>query len=382
MFWSESENIYRGMMFEQENFRRGMNHSIYVRECLICQGRGDTPTHLERGFDCKVDEHDGTNQEIERLKETVVELQRKQAELAMHAEMFRLLAENSLDGFWRLDHQFCFVYVSPAAENILGFSCEEIAGRSLFEFLAPESVETVKRGYAQRQPLQEQKAGWGSSVYTVEMVHKDGHHIWVEVAVNPIFDSEKRLTGYNGVTRDINERRLREEAIRRYAFYDPLTNLPNRRLFEEVLGRTLEQNGPQRRPLAVLFLDVDGLKKVNDQYGHGFGDILLQVVAERFRHAVRQEDFVARLAGDEFMVILQDIGERSEIDYIAERLVASCRQPIRLGSNQACVGVSIGVSFFPADADNVPALMSCADQAMYRAKGAGGACYVCYGQGG
>ncbi len=329
-----------------------------------------------------VSDLDAANREIECLKKTVVELQRKQAELALHAEMFRLFAENSLDGFWRLDHQICFVYVSPAVENIFGFSCEEVVGRSLFEFLAPESVEVVKRGYAQRQPLQEQKVGWGSSFYTVEMVHKDGHHVWVEVAVNPIFDSEKRLIGYNGVTRDINERRLREEAIRRYAFYDPLTNLPNRRLFEEVLGRTLEQNGPQRRPLAVLFLDVDGLKKVNDQYGHSFGDLLLQVVAERFRHAVRQEDFVARLAGDEFMVILQDIGGRSEIDYIAERLVDSCRQPIRLGPNQVCVGVSIGVSFFPADADNVPALMSCADQAMYRAKGAGGACYVCYGQSG
>lgn len=326
-----------------------------------------------------MNDHEETNREIVRLQKTVAELQLKQAELAMHAEMFRLLAENSMDGFWRLDQQFRFVYVSPAAENIFGCSCEEVVGRSLFEFLTPESVEAVKRGYAKRQPLQEQKIGWDSSVYTVEVVHKEGHRLWVEVAVNPIFDNEKRLIGYNGVTRDINERRLREEAIRRYAFYDPLTNLPNRRLFEQVLRRALEQSETQPRQLAVLFLDVDGLKKVNDQYGHGFGDLLLQVVAERFRHAIRQQDFVARLAGDEFLVILQDIGARSEMDDIAERLVDSCQQPIRLGPNPVCVGVSIGVSFFPADADNVPALMSYADQAMYRAKEAGGACYVCYG---
>lgn len=326
-----------------------------------------------------MNDHEETNREIVRLQKTVAELQLKQAELTMLAEMFRLLAENSMDVFWRLDQQFRFVYVSPAAENIFGCSCEEVVGRSLLEFLTPESVEAVKRGYAKRQPLQEQKIGWGSSVYTVEVVHKEGHRLWVEVAVNPIFDNEKRLIGYNGVTRDINERRLREEAIRRYAFYDPLTNLPNRRLFEQVLRRALEQSETQPRQLAVLFLDVDGLKKVNDQYGHGFGDLLLQVVAERFRHAIRQQDFVARLAGDEFLVILQDIGDRSEMDDIAERLVDSCQQPIRLGPNPVCVGVSIGVSFFPADADNVPALMSYADQAMYRAKEAGGACYVCYG---
>ena len=168
--------------------------------------------------------------------------------------------------------------------------------------------------------------------------------------------------------------------MRRYAFYDPLTNLPNRRMFEEVLGHSLEQNRPQDRPLSVLFLDVDGLKRVNDQYGHGFGDTLLQVAAERFRHAIRQQDFVARLAGDEFMIILQDIGDKNAVVLIADRLVESCRQPISLAQHQVRVGVSIGISFFPTDADTVTALMSRADQAMYRAKETGGGCYVCYGQ--
>ena len=335
---------------------------------------------FERGVDSPVEDWEKTNREIERLKKTVAELQSKQGELESHAEMFRLLAEYSMDGFWRLDQQLRFLYVSPAAQEIFGLPCEEVIGRPLFDFLTPESVAAVQQGYAKRQPLQEKKSSWESSVYTVEVLHQDGRRIWVEVAVNPIFDADNHLIGYNGITRDINERRLREEAMRRYAFYDPLTNLPNRRMFEEILGRSLEQNRPQDRPLAVLFLDVDGLKRINDQYGHGLGDILLQVAAERFRHAIRQQDFVARLAGDEFMVILQDIGDENAVALIADRLVDSCRQPISLAQHQVHVGVSIGISFFPTDADNVTTLMSHADQAMYRAKETGGDCFVCYGQ--
>ena len=375
----------RNGWLEQEN--AGKKRNFFLIITIIFYGCSDTQMifgtlakAFERGGDSPVEDWEKANREIERLQKTVAELQRKQDELESHAEMFRLLAENSMDGFWRLDEQMRFLYVSPAAQDIFGLPCEEVIGRPLFDFLTPESVETVKQGYAKRQPLQEKNKSWESSVYTVEVFHRDGRRIWVEVAVNPIFDADNHLIGYNGITRDINERRLREEAMRRYAFYDPLTNLPNRRMFEEVLGHSLEQNRPQERPLAVLFLDVDGLKRVNDQYGHGFGDTLLQVAAERFRHAIRQQDFVARLAGDEFMIILQDIGDKNAVALIADRLVESCREPISLAQHQVCVGVSIGISFFPTDADTVTALMSRADQAMYRAKETGGGCYVCYGQ--
>ena len=108
---------------------------------------------FERGGDSPVEDWEKANREIERLQKTVAELQRKQDELESHAEMFRLLAENSMDGFWRLDEQMRFLYVSPAAQDIFGLPCEEVIGRPLFDFLTPESVETVKQGYAKRQPF-------------------------------------------------------------------------------------------------------------------------------------------------------------------------------------------------------------------------------------
>ena len=321
------------------------------------------------------------NQEMAELKRTVEELRRKNAELQEIAKMFYLITENSADGIWRLDPQFRFVYVSPAAQTLLGYQTEELIGKSLFSILTPESVEGVKQGYAQKQSLMAASKNWGSSAYTVEAVQKDGQHIWAEVMVNPIFDSQNRLTGYNGVARDISERHKNEEMMLRYAFRDPLTNLPNRRLFENALEHAVVQKGKAKKQFAVMFLDIDGLKKVNDRYGHILGDALLKIVANRIRRSVRKMDFVARLAGDEFMAILPELADGSAVGIIANRLIESCRKPISLGTNKVRISVSIGVSFFPEDADKVATLMDYADQAMYRAKKYGGGRLVCYAQG-
>ncbi len=326
-----------------------------------------------------VDDENYGCSEIDGLKRTIEELQRDKKNLLKSEEMYRLFVENSMDAIWRLDDQFRFVYISQATKEILGFQSEEIVGRHLFSILTPESIDIVKRGYASRQLQLAQGQNWESSIYTVEAIHKDAHHIWVEVTVNPIFGANNRLLGFNGITRDISERRRSEAVIRQHAFRDPLTNLPNRRQFEDALERAVAQNKQTEKSFAVMFLDIDGLKKVNDQYGHVFGDALLKVMATRIRHAVRKIDFVARLAGDEFMAILPESGESSTVGFIAARLIESCRKPIVIGKEKVSIGVSIGVSFFPADADNVQTLMDHADRAMYEAKKAGGSNYKCYG---
>lgn len=328
----------------------------------------------------KTDDKIRGSSEIDELKKTIEELRQDKEQLQKSEEMYRLFIENSMDAIWLLDDQFRFVYVSSATQNILGFQNDEMVGRHLFNILTPESIDIVKRGYANRQLLQTQNQNWRSSTYTVEAIHKAGHSVWVEVAVNPIFDENNRLLGYNGVTRDISERRRNEEVIRQYAFRDPLTNLPNRRQFEDALERAVIQNKQLARKFAVIFLDIDGLKRVNDQYGHVFGDALLKVVAIRMRRAVRKMDFVARLAGDEFMAILPELGDDSVVGLIVSRMIESCRQPIVIGRKKVRIGVSVGVSFFPTDADDVRTLMNHADQAMYRAKESGGSTYICYGQ--
>ena len=326
------------------------------------------------------DDKTQSSPEMAELKRTIKELQCENAKLQEIAEMFRLITENSADGIWRLDPQFRFAYASPAALTLLGYPNEELVGKSLFSILTPESVAFVKQGYAQKQPLMAESKNWGSSAYTVEAIHKDGHHMWVEVMVNPIFDGHNQLAGYNGVTRDVSERHKNEEMMLRYAFRDPLTNLPNRRLFENALKRAVVQNGKANKQFAVMFLDVDGLKKVNDRYGHVLGDALLKIVANRIRRSVRKMDFVARLAGDEFMAILPELADNGAVGIIASRLIDSCSKPINLGNNKVHISVSIGVSFFPEDADDVATLMDYADQAMYRAKKHGGGRLICFSQ--
>jgi diguanylate cyclase (GGDEF)-like protein/PAS domain S-box-containing protein len=328
----------------------------------------------------KRDKETDKGTEIIELKKKLKELQRAYGELRKSEEMFRFLAENSIDTLWRIDDKFRFTYVSPGIMKIIGYPPEEIMGRHLFSILDQESIRTVSQGYNDSKILRETGRRWGSSTYTVRVIHKDGHYVWAEVTVNPIFGTDNRLIGYNGITRDISERRRNEEVIRQYAFLDPLTNLPNRRSFEEVLESVLDQYGKFNEPVAVIFLDVDGLKKVNDMYGHAAGDALLKTVADQLRQVMRKQDFIARLAGDEFMAILPGVGDCCTAKFIATRIIESFQPTIVIGLNQLRIGVSIGISFYPEDAENVNTLMNCADQAMYRAKEKGGNCCICYGK--
>lgn len=320
--------------------------------------------------------------DIIKLRKKCKALQRSKEKLEENEAMYRFFAEHLQDVIWRLNHRFQFIYVSPSVYSMLGYHISEILGKSLFSILSPGSIKKVKQSYAKRLTLlpisNEEKERYAT--YTVEARRKDEHYLWVEVTVSPVFDSENHIVGYIGVTRDISQRRKGEELIYRYAFHDPLTDLPNRRLFDAVLEQAVSQKNPFHRSFAVLFLDIDGLKRVNDEHGHAAGDFLLQTMAQRLRHTVRKNDFVARLGGDEFTAILAGIQNEAAVSQIAHRLVEVCRQPLLIGNKEVQVGASIGLSFFPDDADNVTSLIRYADQAMYQAKRSGGGKYVCYRQ--
>lgn len=316
--------------------------------------------------------------ELVRMRQQCKALQQIKTQLQGNETLYRFLAEQSTDVIWRLDEQLQFTYVSPAVTRVFGYRPEEVTDRSLFSVLTARSGEEIKKQFAQRAALQAEKQQWGSSVYTVEALRKDGSGLWAEVTVNPVFGEENRLLGYIGIMRDISERHRHEELIWQYAFYDELTNLPNRRLFEAVLERAVSRKTQFEEAFAVLFLDVDNFKHVNDAYGHAAGDELLRVVAERLCRTVRKDDFVARLAGDEFVAILSGCGDHAAVQLVVERLLEVCRQPIKIGSHKINVGVSAGISFCPADTEEPDKLLLYADQAMYGAKRAGGGRYVCY----
>ena len=174
-----------------------------------------------------------------------------------------------------------------------------------------------------------------------------------------------------GVIQDITERKLYQQKIERIAFYDSLTGLPNRKMFEDFYIKASSQAQRQGGTIAILLMDLDGFKLVNDTLGHNAGDFVLQTIGRRLLDSVRSEDTVARLGGDEFIAYLGQLNSQQEAKAVAERILSACNQPIAIGQQSAVVGICIGISFFSEDGKDLETLMKQADLAMYFSKSKG-----------
>jgi diguanylate cyclase (GGDEF)-like protein/PAS domain S-box-containing protein len=194
----------------------------------------------------------------------------------------------------------------------------------------------------------------------------------MELAVTPLEDARGATAGRVLVFRDVTERLELERELRRLAYTDRLTGLPNRALFHDRLEQALAMAKRHRNLAAVLFLDLDGFKLINDSLGHGIGDEVLVAVAQRLRHCLRAEDTLARLGGDEFAVLLPELANRRDIHLVTDKCLAALSDPELIGSHELHVAASIGVATFPQDGTDVQHLLRRADAAMYRAKARGG----------
>ncbi|WP_338326628.1 diguanylate cyclase domain-containing protein [Aeromonas salmonicida] len=204
----------------------------------------------------------------------------------------------------------------------------------------------------------------------MDQPHKDGHLIHTEVVTTLHADKDGNPVSVLGVTRDISDRKASEEMMRQLAFYDPLTHLPNRRLLQDRLQHSLQQ--ADGKPLALLFIDLDHFKPVNDQHGHEAGDWLLATVAKRMLHCVREGDTVARIGGDEFMVLLPEITGEAGAIAIAEAIHQSLNQTFAMtDALHFHISSCIGVALYPQHGTTQKQLMNHGDQAMYQAKEAG-----------
>ncbi len=195
-------------------------------------------------------------------------------------------------------------------------------------------------------------------------------NIWLRHMIEPVWEGNEVVL-LQGVVQDISAIRRADATIARQAMFDPVTNLPNRNLFTERLAHALQSSHRERRNLAVLFIDLDHFKNINDSLGHSAGDALLAEIGQRFRHAVRGSDTVARLGGDEFTILLDGIKGTRHCALIADNLVQSLHAPAVIDGHQVFTTASIGVSLFPEDGRDVTTLLQHADQAMYAAKAAG-----------
>jgi diguanylate cyclase (GGDEF)-like protein/PAS domain S-box-containing protein len=278
---------------------------------------------------------------------------------------FRSMVQNSSDLVILLDRDARMVFVSPAIERILGERAAKRTGQAVSQLVHPEDAEWITA-------LLERLAATPGSVSggEVRMRHADGRWRWIElVGTNLMSDSDVRGIVLN--CRDVTDRRTLEEQLRHQAFHDPLTNLANRPLLVDRIEHELEAR-PMESPAttAILLMDLDDFKTVNDSLGHAAGDELLAAVADRIRTTLRGRDTAARIGGDEFGILIRT-AERAEVEAIAERLLAAIREPIDLGDHHLTVAASIGIAFADGRQSTADDLLRSADVAMYMAKARG-----------
>jgi len=293
---------------------------------------------------------------------------RKQAEQAMRdsAEKLRLFADNvpAMTVSW--DENLRCRFANKVFTEFFGVAVEDIIGKHVREILGEEVYREIEGHFV--QVLQ------GHPV-TYQRTRKlaNGEPRYIEVRLLPHIGDHGNVLGCFAVTTDITEHKLAEERIQRVAHHDSLTGLPNRLLFNDRLEQAISLAKRDSRQFALLYLDLDKFKPVNDTLGHAAGDELLQAVAARIRHQVRESDTVARVGGDEFTVILPDIAKREEAETVAKKIIAAIAAPFQLGSQKQSVdiGTSIGIAVYPAGARNADALVKAADAAMYSAKQVG-----------
>lgn len=321
----------------------------------------------------------------ERNNELEAEIRRRTSELRESEALHRLLTEDTLDVIWKTDRNLHITYISPADERLRGFKAEEMLGRHVFDLFDDDGVATVKELLRRRQAWPPQMPKPGFLRFEAQHRCKDGRLLWGEVMSKADLDEHGVVTGYHGITREINERKMLERQVHQLAFHDALTELPNRRLLHDRLTQAMAASCRSGNCGAVLFLDLDDFKSVNDRHGHDVGDALLLQATARLKRCVRRADTVARFGGDEFVVLLAGLDNDADrsaerATNVATKILRALDRPYRLSARQAdgrfadvehrC-SASIGVTVFAGNEMSATDILKWADVAMYQAKDAG-----------
>lgn len=275
---------------------------------------------------------------------------------------FRILAENSTDTLVRGNLDGVRLYISPAVRDLLGYEPEELIGGRAMDLVHPDDLP---RFAAMMQRVREGRRE--VAVAEVRQRHRDGSWVWMEASVRlTCAPGTEVADGYVASVRDIGKRKELEQRLERLASLDDLTGLPNRARFRDHLVATLAEAEAGGGDYALLYLDIDRFKHVNDGFGHPAGDWVLREVALRLRSVLGEGDFIARLGGDEFAAVLS--GDRARAEAAAAAFLATMAEPFRYGAVDLDLGVSIGIACVPEHGREPERILASADRALYRAK--------------
>jgi len=317
--------------------------------------------------------YEGTVQEITHEYQARVALEESE-------QRFRAMTTLSSDWYWEIDTEFRFTRLDinqvdtsiSGADTVIGKTRQELGYLSVTQEDWVQHLACMTRHEAFHN-------------FEFQVPASDGRIVWHSISGEPMFDRQGVFRGYRGIGRDVSERRIREEQIRTMAFHDPLTGLANRRLLMERIEQTLAATTRREQVAALLFVDVDKLKAVNDTLGHESGDMLLTQVAHRIRLCVRINDTVARLGGDEFVMLLEDAGTTVRAasvhaQQVCEKILQTLGESYQINGHALQSSASVGALVVSDVAGGPEELIKLADAAMYRAKSQGGNQVVFYDQ--
>ena len=310
---------------------------------------------------------------ILRASEAIADYQRAEK----HASRLGRIVENSSNEIFIIDSEtFLIQEANSNARENLKLSNQASEQHFLPDFLVDISIDELT---AQVTPLLEEKCD--EVAINAQIKRTDHSYYQLEMRIH-LFDQEKK-SQFVIIAQDITDRAAAEERMRQMAFYDGLTGLPNRQLFIETLNMMIKLSQRCERLVALMFIDLDNFKRVNDTLGHSYGDLLLKHVAERLKSCVRESDYIARyvdsdcemmaarLGGDEFTVVLNNLKDTKGAEIVAERILTVLGDPVELDDHSIAITPSIGIAFAPIDTNDVTALLEFADTAMYHAKNNG-----------
>ncbi|HQG64779.1 MAG TPA: EAL domain-containing protein [Smithella sp.] len=284
-------------------------------------------------------------------------------ERKMMEEKYRSILENIQEAYFEVDLHGNFTFFNNSLCKTTGCSREELFGANYKQFSDEENSKNVFNAFNKVF-----KTGQPTEGFDWRIKRKDGTQRYIEASVSLQNTSSGKPVGFKGVIRDITERKRIEQELNHLATHDALTGLPNRLMFSQLLDHAIHSAQRYKKQLAVLFIDLDRFKTINDSLGHDAGDQLLKEIALRLRKSLRTVDVVGRLGGDEFIVLIEDLQEIKQLEIIAHKILATVIKPMVLLGEECRVTASIGISVFPKDGQDEQSLMKNADIAMYFAK--------------
>jgi diguanylate cyclase (GGDEF)-like protein/PAS domain S-box-containing protein len=300
----------------------------------------------------------------------ITERKRSEQALQENEKKYRSLFEGSRDAIYLTAPDGQLMDANQAFLDLFGYSREEIVHSNAKQVYATAKDRNVfKQAMKERGSIRD---------FEMQLLKKDGTVMDCLLSVTTKKDEDGKIIEYNGIVRDITAYKKAQEMIHHMAYHDPLTGLPNRTLFNDRLNMAIARAQRGEKQIAVMMLDIDKFKSINDKYGHETGDKILKTVADRLGNALRKSDTIARMGGDEFLIIVPEMEKAADVLVVAQKILTIFNTPFEWNGFKLASSTSIGIAMYPEDGDNGEALIRCADIAMYSVKAKGGNNFCIY----